>query len=183
MASDIDIASNALIRIGAAPISSFTEGGASGQAAANLYEPTVRALLTEHRWRFASGKRTLAQLVAAPLNEYQYAYQLPADLLLIYRVYPSTDYKIYEGKLYTNASRVEIDYLFQPVESQFPAYFQLAVEYKLASEFALIVTSNRSLAETYEFKAQEQMKKARFADSQGQPQNSVESIDYLSVRG
>lgn len=183
MASDIDIASNALVRIGASPISSFTEGGASGQAAANLYEPTIRALLTEHRWRFASAKRQLARLVAAPLNEYQYAYQLPSDLLLMYRVYPSGDYKIFEDKLYANSSSVEIDYLFQPNESEFPPYFQLACEYKLASEFALIVTSNRSLAETYEFKANDQMKKARFADSQGQPQNAVVAMDYMDVRG
>jgi len=183
MASDIDIASNALVRIGAAPISSFTEGGASGQAAANLYEPTVRALLTEHRWRFATGKRQLARLVAAPLNEFQYAYQLPSDMLLLFRTYPTSTYEVFEDKLFTNASSVEIDYLFQPNESQFPAYFQLAVEYKLASEFALIVTSNRSLAETYEFKANEQMKKARFADSQGRPPASIEAFDYLDMRG
>lgn len=183
MASDIDIASNALVRIGAEPISSFTEGGASGQAAANLYEPTIRALLTEHRWRFAAGKRQLARLVSAPLNEYSYAYQLPSDMLLMYRVYPSGNYEIFEDKLYTNATSVEIDYLFRPSEAQFPAYFQLACEYKLASEFALIVTSNRTLAETYEFKANEQMKKARFADSQGRPQANIYTFDYMDVRG
>ena len=183
MASSIDIASNALVRIGVAPISSFTEGGAAGQAAANLYEPTVRAMLTEHRWRFAAAKRQLAQLVATPLNDYQYAYQLPSDMLVLYRAYNVQNYDIYEDKLFTNASSVEIDYLFRAGEALFPAYFQLAVEYQLASEFALIVTSNRALAETYEMKARDQMKKARFADSQGRPPQSIYTTDYLDVRG
>lgn len=183
MASDIDIASNALVRIGVPPISSFTEGGAAGQAAANLFEPTVRSMLTEHRWRFAAAKRQLAQLVAKPLNDYSYAYQLPSDLLLLYRVFPNSSYDIFEDKLYSNSNEIEIDYLFRADSAQFPPYFQLAVEYQLASEFALIVTSNRSLAETYEVKARDQMKKARFADSQGRPPASVYAIDYLDVRG
>lgn len=182
MASDIDIASNALVRIGVAPISSFTEGGAAGQAAANLYEPTIRALLTEHKWRFASAKRQLARLVAKPLNQFSNAFQLPSDLLLMYHVYPSNNYEIYEDKLYSNSSSIEIDYLFRAPEAQFPPYFQLICEYRLASEFALIVTSNRSLSETYEMKAIEQVKKARFADSQGRPPVSVQSVDYLDVR-
>jgi len=42
MASDIDIASNALVLIGDNPINSFTEPGAGATAAANLY---LRALL------------------------------------------------------------------------------------------------------------------------------------------
>lgn len=182
MASNIDIASNALVRIGVPPISSLNEGGAAGQAASNLYEPTVRALITEHPWRFASAKRQLAQLTSTPLNRWQYAYQLPSDLLLMYFVYPRGDYEIYEDKLCSNANTIEIDYIFRVDEALFPAYFQLACEYKLASEFALIVTSNRTLAETYEFKYQEQIKKARFADSQGRPANTIQTIDYLDVR-
>jgi hypothetical protein len=183
MASDIEIASNALVRIGVPPISSFSEGGAAGIAAGNLYEPTTRMLLTESRWRFAAAKRKLARLTATPLNEWEYAFQLPSDLLLMYRVYPNQDYEIYEDKIYSNASEVEVDYLFRPNESLFPAYFQVALEYKLASEFALIVTSNRSLAETYEFKYSEAMKKARYADSQSRPSDAIEVLDYIKVRG
>lgn len=183
MASDIEIASNALVRLGVPPISSFSEGGAAGIAAGNLYTPTLRALLTEHRWRFASAKRQLSQLVANPLNEWSYAYQLPSDLIMLYRVYPSSDYEIYEDKLYSNDSTVSIDYLFQANESLFPPQFQLMLEYKLASEFALIVTSNRSLAETYEYKYEQAAKKARYADSQARPADRVEVLDYISVRG
>lgn len=183
MASDIEIASNALVRIGVNPISSFTEGGAAGTAANNLYEPTIRALLSENRWRFAAAKRQLAQLTATPLNDWSYAYQLPSDMITMYRMFPRTPYEIYEDKLYTNSATCEIDYISRVDEPLWPPYFQLAAEYKLASEFALIVTSNRSLAETYEMKYMDQIKKARFADAQGRPADSVRNFDYVDVRG
>ena len=183
MATDIDICSNAFIRLGAPPISSFTEGGAQGIAANNLYEPTLRALLTEHRWRFAAAKRTLARLTASPLNDWEYAFQLPSDLLVLYRVHPDVDYQVFEDKIYANVDAMDVDYLTRPAESIFPAYFQLALEFRLASEFALLVTSNRSIAETMELKATEQLRKARFADSQQSPAVAVQSFDYLTVRG
>jgi len=182
MATSIEICSNALVRIGTPPISSFTEGGAQGQAASNLYEPTVRALLSEYNWRFASAKRTLPRLTSSPLNDWEYAFQLPSDLLVLYRTFPNVNYQIYEDKIYSNVSEMDIDYLMRANETLFPAYFQLALEYKLASEFALIVTSNRSLAETYERKYMEQSKKARFADAQQSPAVSVQSFDYTEVR-
>lgn len=182
MASDIEISSNAMIRIGAPPISSFTEGGAQGIAAGNLYAITVKALLSTHPWRFAMGKVLLNQLVAAPLNDYQYAYQLPGDMLKLWRVYQVSDYQIYEDKLYTNANTVEIDYVFQPVESKFPASFQLALEYKLAAEFAMIITSNRTLAEGMEEKARVEATKARSIDSLQTPAVAVQSYDYINSR-
>ena len=183
MSSKEDIISNALVRIGVPPISGAGEGGAAGIVGYNLYDPTVRAILTESRWRFAAAKRQLAQLTATPLNEFSYAYQLPSDLLLLYRVYPFEDYEIFEDKLFTNAQTVEIDYLLRPIESKWPAYFQLAIEYKLASEFALTVTNNRSLAETYELKYNAQIKKARHLDSQGRPPDPIQRSHYLEVRG
>lgn len=183
MASNIDIASNALVRIGVPPISSFDEGGAAGQAASNLYEPTVRAMLSENRWRFAAAKRQLAQLTAKPLNDWEYAYQLPSDMILLYRMFPRVPYEVYEDKIYTNSATCEVDYLSRVDEALFPPYFQLACEFKLASEFALIVTSNRSLAETYEMKYLDQIKRARFADSQGRPADAIKNFEYIDVRG
>ena len=183
MASDIDIASNALLRIGANPISSFTEGGAEGTVADNLYEPTIRDLFTKARWRFASAKRQLARLTATPLNEFKYAYQLPSDMLYMYRVYPYADYEIVSDKLYSDETEVYIDYIYRPDESKWPAYFQLLAEYKLASEFALSITDNRALNELYETKAMMQLRAARHADSQGRPVDGIQRFKYVDVRG
>ena len=77
MASDIDIASNALILIGDNPISSFTEPGAGATAAANLYPVTYEQLLSEHPWTFALKEQKLNQLSQQPdaLTNWRYAYQ------------------------------------------------------------------------------------------------------------
>ena len=182
MATAIDICSNAFIRLGAPPISSFTAGGAQGTAAGNLYEPTLQAMLSSHRWRFASAQKTLARLTATPLNGWSYAFQLPTDLISLYHAVPNVDYQVYEDKIYANVESLDVEYLMRPSETLFPAYFQLALEYQLASEFALSVTSNRSLAETYEVKANEQLKKARFVDSQQSPSVAVQSLAYTDVR-
>ena len=183
MSSKIEIASNSLVRIGVPPISSLTEGGAAGIVANNLYEPTILAVLTESRWRFSAAKRLLARLTSKPLNEFSYAYQLPSDMILLYRTIPNVDYEIFENKLYSNMSSISVDYLFRPDESRWPPYFQLMIEYKLAAEFALTVTNNRSLHELFEQKYILQAKKARFADAQGRPADPIERSSYIEVRG
>ena len=94
MATSIEICSNALNLIGHGSIASFTDGGAGANIADALYETTYKDLLSQHRWRFASAKVTLAQLTATPINTWDHAYQLPADYIIATSVYPNMDYEI-----------------------------------------------------------------------------------------
>lgn len=182
MATSIEVASNALVRIGAGAISSFSEGGASGVAASNLYEVTIRSLLTEHPWTFCRAKRQLSRLTATPLNEYQYAFQIPSDSLQVLRVFETRSYKIFEDKVFANTDVMFIDYLFRADEARWPYHFQICAEYLLASEFALIVTSNEEQNAIYENKFRAQLKKSKYIDSRQVPME--ESIDspYRDVR-
>ena len=50
--SDIDIASRALILIGAEPITSFTDSSTEATVANAIYEDVVRTTLCSSRWRF-----------------------------------------------------------------------------------------------------------------------------------
>ena len=79
----IDIASRALIMIGANPISSFTDGSTEALVVNNIYEEIVEATLTRHKWRFATGQKQLSLLSAAPTGRYEYAYQIPASPLCL----------------------------------------------------------------------------------------------------
>ena len=60
--SDIDIASRALILIGADQITSFSANSTEALVANNVYEDTVRTSLCASRWRFASNQAQLNQL-------------------------------------------------------------------------------------------------------------------------
>jgi hypothetical protein len=182
MATDIEVASNALVRIGVAPISSFTEGGASGQASSNLYEITVKAVLSEYNWVCTKAKRQLARLTEVPLNDYEYAFQLPSGMLKLNRVFDTHSYKIFEDKIYANSTELFIDYQFRASESGWPAYLQLLMEYKLASEFALIVTSNEEQNAIYEGKYERYLKKAKFLDAQQTPPDQIQHSPYRDVR-
>jgi hypothetical protein len=182
MATDISMSSNALLLIGHGTINSFTDAGAGARAASNLYETVYEDALTGHPWRFAMGKVALSKLTASPLNEWTNAFQLPGDLLLVYRTYPRSSFEIYEDKLYSDSDSVEIDYWFKPEETALPPYFVKYMQYLLASEFAISVTDNRSLAETFAIQAETQKLKAIYADSQGRTNNAIESAPFIEVR-
>lgn len=182
MATDISMSSNALLLIGHETINSFTDAGAGARAAANLYETVYEDAITSYPWRFAIGKVTLSKLAAEPLNEWKNAFQLPGDLLLTYRTYPRSPFEIYENKLYSDQETIEIDYWFKPEETTLPPYFVKYMQYALASEFAISVTDNRTLADTSNASANQQRLVAMNRDSQGRTNNAIESAPFIEVR-
>ena len=182
MASDIDISSNALQMIGAGSIQSFTDPGAGAAVASALYESLLTALLTRTYWRFAIKKQSLNQLSQTPLNGYKYAYQIPTDSLKIERVYPRIGYQIFEDKLYTDASAIDIDYTYRVATSALPSYFVLAFTYMLASEFSLSVTDNESKNQIYAQKFFASLSEAYAADAQQHPQIPIVDSPFTDVR-
>ena len=182
MASDIDIASNALQMIGANSISSFTETGGDAAVANALYEPLVIDILTCNYWRFAMKKQALNKLSQTPLNEFTNAFQIPTDSLKIERLEPRGSYKIFQDKIYSNSSTLELDYVFRVDTSAWPAYFVLLITYKMASEFALSVTDNEQKNALYESKYKEQLMKAYAADAMQHPQTPIVDQPFTDVR-
>ena len=131
--SAIDIASRALILIGADPITSFSETTTEATVASNLYEDVVRACLTNTRWRFATNQKVLNALSDAPTGRFDIAHQLPSDLLMLHALTVNdnlVDYTVYGDKVFSNrtvADSVIADYTFRATEVTFPSYFTLAV--------------------------------------------------------
>lgn len=182
MATDISMSSNALLLIGHGTIASFAEGGAGAEVASNLYTTTYENLLTMHRWRFASAKRDLNRLVATPLNEWTYAYQLPADYLTAIKVYPDVDYEIYEDKIYADVDSLALDYIYKPDESRLPPYFVKLMEFHLAAQFSVPVTDNSTKAEEYRKMYEDQLRRAKFIDSQARPNDAIVDSPFVEVR-
>ena len=182
MATSISMCSNALLLIGHGTISSFTEGSSGSKVASNLYGTTYENLLTLSRWRFAIAKRDLGRLTATPLNEWTYAFQLPSDYLVAIKVYPQSDYEIYEDKLYSNLTEVALDFVFKPDESRLPPWFVKMMEFALAAQFAIPITDNSAKAEAYRSQYEEQYKKARFIDAQARPNDTIVHSPFTEVR-
>ena len=186
--SAIDIASRALVLIGAEPITSFDDSSTEGLVATNMYEDTVRAMLSTARWRFATEQSVLNQLSDAPTGRFDIAHQLPSDLLVLHGVTISDrliEYTVYGDKVFSDSTSNDTliaDYTFRAEEVNFPSYFALALQYSLASSFATSIARDDRLMQLMETKANMLMAKARNLDAQQQTTRKLSTSRFISNR-
>ena len=181
-ASDVSLSSNAMILLGGSTIASFTEQSAESEIAANLFDHSYKAILTEHRWRFATRQATLARLSAKPNDIYEYQFQLPTDLLYLIRAVTVQDYEIFEDKLYTNHTEVHIEYIYNISSDKVPSYWTKMFEYYLASQFAIPLTGDVEKASYYGQQYEKAKVKAKFADSSQRPARAFTYNRYADAR-
>ena len=187
MLNDVALCARALIKIGAAPITSFNDGTAESEIASALYATTRDALLSAYPWSFASGQIALTQLEDAPIADYAHAFQLPNDYLRAISAGSGSrgrglTYRIARGALHTNASAAVLTYIFRPDESEFPPFFVQALIAKLASEFTIPVTESTTRAETHFRLAQAEFERARQIDAQQDTPNRIEDFSLIDAR-
>ena len=186
--NDVGLCSRALIRLGAAPITSFADGTAESEIAGALYGPTRDALLSAYGWTFASGQVALTPLVTPPLADYARAFQLPNDYLRAMSAGQGgrgrgLHYRIARGALHTDASEVMLSYIFRPEEEEFPPFFDMALIARLAAEFCIPVTENTSRADALYKLADLEFARARQIDAQQDSPNRIENFSLTDVRG
>lgn len=184
MATSIDIASNALLLVGDSPISSFEDPGAGAQVAGAIYPDTYSSVMSEHPWSFAFKEQQLSRLsqMPDPKTNFKYAFQLPGDLIRIWKLMPHSDYTIVGSLIYSNETELLLRYIFQVDEIDLPPQVVKAIEYKLASDFAMSVTEDQGKAQYYEQKYLRQIALARSVDSQGRPQVAIVDSPFVDVR-
>lgn len=186
--TDIALCSRALIRIGAAPISSFEEGSAESEVAGALYGPVRDGLLSAYPWSFATGQVALPRLAESPAADYAYGFTLPDDFL---RAISAGNggrgrglrYRIARGVLQANAEDVMLTYIFRPNESGFPPFFDAALMARLAAELCIPVTENTSRAEALYRLADLEYQRARQIDAQQDSPGRLESFSLIDARG
>ena len=84
--SAIDIASRALVLIGAEPITSFDSSSTEALVATNMYEDTVRSYAFYSEMAICYRTSCTNQLSDAPTGRFDIAHQLPSDLLVLHAV-------------------------------------------------------------------------------------------------
>lgn len=185
--NDVALCSRALIRIGAAPITSFEDGTTESEIAGALFAPMRDALLSSYSWSFATGQSALSKLETAPIADYQSAFQLPGDYLRIISAGTGArgrglNYRIARNALHTNAESVVLTYIFRPEEEAFPAYFDAALIARLAAEFTIPLTENTSRAESMYRLAENEFARARQTDAQQDSPNRIENFTLIEAR-
>ena len=142
------------------------------RAASSFYETLYPHLLTTHPWRFAMKLRELNQLTEKPiLRRWQFAYQLPADLLHPYRMHPiTTNYSIYGDEIFSNLDNpLILEYTARVEPPRFPHYFILLLTYSIAGHIGMMVTQQAEIAKLWVEAADTQLVFARTLDSQAEP--------------
>ena len=186
--SAIDIASRALVLIGAEPITSFDSSSTEALVATNMYEDTVRAMLSTARWRFATEQAVLNQLSDVPTGRFDIAHQLPSNLLVLHGVTVNDnliEFTVYGDKVFsdsTSSDTLVADFTFRADEVDFPSYFSLALQYSLASIFATSIARDDRLMQLMETKANHLMAKARNIDAQQQTTRKLSTSRFISNR-
>lgn len=181
--SKIDLISKALVLCGEKPLTSLSDDRYGATVGSAMFDLLYENELQSNLWRFATTKDSLSQLVAAPLNKWQYAYQLPSDMLLPIGMYPiDLNYEIYAKHLYTDRSTVEMDYLFKPDVTEVPAYFATLMTFALAQHFIKPITESDTAVEIMTAKYDKQRNIALWADAQGRPAKPVQHSPFTDNR-
>lgn len=112
MVADTDICNLALDHIGIDIVDDIATATPPGAVRVRRhYDHVLKVCLRKGNWGFATKRVALAQVLPAPVNEYTYAYNLPADYIKMQRTWPrEMDYKIESGRLLTDEGTVTIKY-------------------------------------------------------------------------
>lgn len=196
----VSICADALILLGASPISSFNDGTDEANACDRLYSDVRDMTLSMYPWSFAYKKVKLARLVTTPVSEWTYEYQLPGDRLGNPRAVfetanayarPVKEWEIQGDKLITNYQEVYIDYPYQTPEYAMPQYFVQLLKYMMAWHLAYPITEQETKTAYWQGLAIGSpaengrggyFRQASNIDAQGQPPQVIEDYALVAVR-
>ena len=184
--SPVAVCSRALILVGAEPITSYDDGNNEALIASNMYEDVARSSLLNTRWRFSTNQAVLNRLSDAPTGRFDAAYQLPSGWLMTHVVTVNDtpiEYQTYGDKLFCNeaaSSELVLDFTYRADEQGWPSYFTIAVEYELASVFAVSLARDQSLAQLMSQQAATSMMRARNLDAQQQTTRKLSTSRFIT---
>jgi hypothetical protein len=180
--SSVSICSDALILLGAAPISSFTEGTDAALACDRLYPDLRDSIISNYMWTWSLKKTQIARLAEAPTNEWKYAYQLPGDMLSgVIALFTSSG---------TNQQPANYGWEIYG-DQEMPVYFVRLLRTALAAELGFVITDQVAKSDYFRALAFGSpadsnrgglMREAINIDSRGSLPQVIEDYSLINVR-
>ena len=193
MSSAVEIANQALTKIGADRITSFSDETTPARVMSTIYEPTKTSLLRSYPWNCAIKREKLAQLADEPLNEFPFQYQLPEGFIKLLDVWAGEQkmdrpgaamraWAVEGDKLLTHDQNLNIKYVANIESQDMDAHVEEAFVAKLASEASYAIqasnTNQDALLGIYQMKLDE----ARTTDNLEQPHTIFRISRLQNVR-
>lgn len=195
--NDVEICSNACVRLGIASFADFNSDTNASNASAVIYPQVRDSLLSRHNWHFAMRLAQLSREVATPAAKWTYQYVLPSDRLgnapkAVYRAadayqLPFTEWEIIEDKLLSNVDALWCQYIADIDEAEMPAYFLELLIKTMMVELCIPLLGKDAvgLRQTLEVGVWGdfgEYQKAKTADSRNHPADDVKEFILVSAR-
>jgi len=154
MASKVSICNMALSRLGAATITSLTDGTQESKLCNTFFDLVADRVMMQGTWSSTVKRATLARTTNTPTFGFTFEYQLPVDpkSLKVLNVSEETDgsidYVVEGDKILTDESTLKIRYIAQLTDTEdWDPMLTEAVELLLAAYLALPITGQAPIAE------------------------------------
>ena len=149
----VEICNKSLTLLGASPITSLSDDTANARALNRIYDSSLRSILSECRWSFAT-KRRLLSSVTDTLEWYDsgetVVYARPADTIRIFGTNDDSATWREEGDyIISDTTGLGVRYTyFLDDPSKYPAAFVEAFVDKLSSDIAFTILNSQPKAES-----------------------------------
>jgi hypothetical protein len=175
---ETDVVNVGLTLVGAAPITSLTDGSTAANAADDIYTEVRDDLLRSHPWNFATKRTTLAKSATTPDFEFDYAYPLPSDWIrnisvhdndaghgtILFRVEIVNNQRC----IITSSDAVYLRYVYRLTDPNvMSSDFRRALEVSLARDLAVKLASSNVLQDRLSIQADRALARARSSDALG----------------
>lgn len=192
MTTKPDVINEALVLLGQPPASGPSDTSAWVRRITARYNPTVRRLLEDHPWNFASKCEALAVLDETPVSRV-YAYNKPSDCLRINMINDTgasddqeiPDYDDEGGKILADMSPCYMFYVSSAwitLEGSWPQKFAFAVSCELANINAEVTTKDINKGINAERRADKALKKAKSWDASQKPFRRLPVGEWAAAR-
>lgn len=186
MASAVSICSNALLLLGANPISSLTENNDRARVCNSLFEVIRDDVIRSHFWNCCIKRVAIAPDSTSPAYDYSYQYTLPTDWLRNMSVgqYGSeVDYRCEGRKILCDESTLYLKYIYRNEDvSTWDSALVNAMHHAVAARIAYPVTQSASLGQAMDQQLSMFMKRARAIDGQDDPPETMGDFPLYASR-
>ncbi len=192
VSNPVEICNLALVRIEQNSISSLDDESVQGQFCNMVYEQSKTSLLSRYNWTFAIETAKPTQTLTSTLQDYTYAYQLPADFLRLVSVYDSSDREfiqitgmkppfVLEGSfIKSDASEIKIKYIKNiDTVAKFSPQFIDCFVLDLAIRLTKLFNSSTSYLQMLNMEFAQKIEEAKISDCQQTMLSQIKSYPIL----
>lgn len=173
----VKIANASLVKIAKDPINSLSDNTEEAIWVNRLWDEVREDVISDGPWGFATKRATLAYLDESPVYEFDYAYQLPTDCLVVIGCNnEDIQYRQEGSTLVADSDTLSIKYLFNNTNTAtWPATFKRCFKLKLAAELAYQFKRDLNLKQSLQLEYEMALQKGLARDGQ------QGSKDYIRV--